>query len=146
MPRIIKFNDTRRGNLGGNRYRTFDEGEAYTVTETAGPPDTITEFLADQFVEAGVAEDVDVKDAPPVARTETKTQPPAPEDDIDDPARTPEPPAPEADDDGFDPKGQPAVSSLTTAQLEAVAKEEGVDLSEAKNNGERREAIERARK
>lgn len=45
----------------------------------------------------------------------------------------------------FDPASKPALSGLKTAELEAVAKAEGVDLSAAKNNGERAAAIEAAR-
>lgn len=47
--------------------------------------------------------------------------------------------------DEFDPTGRPALSGLKTAELEAVAKEEEVDLSGASNNDERRELIEKAR-
>lgn len=45
----------------------------------------------------------------------------------------------------FDPTGQPALSGLKTAELEAVAKAEGVDVSGASNNGERVDLIEAAR-
>ena len=78
MPTLIRFNKARRGNLGGNRYRDFEEGETYAVDEKAGPPDTITPFLADQFVDAGDAVEVDADDAP-VKSTETLTQ--TPDDD-----------------------------------------------------------------
>ena len=39
----------------------------------------------------------------------------------------------------------PALSGLTKDELIAQAEKEGVDLSEASNNDERREAIEKAR-
>lgn len=77
MPTIIKMNDQRRGNLGGGRYRTFEEGETYTVTETAGAPDTVTPFLAQQFVDAGEADEVDADEAPTKARTEAVSDTPS---------------------------------------------------------------------
>lgn len=45
----------------------------------------------------------------------------------------------------FDPAGRPALSGLKTAELEAVAREEGVDLAGASNNQERADLIEKAR-
>ena len=43
-------------------------------------------------------------------------------------------------------KELPALSGMTKAELEKQAKREGVDLSDAANNDERRAAIEAARK
>ena len=40
----------------------------------------------------------------------------------------------------------PALSSMTKDELISQAEKEGVDLSDASNNDERREAIEKARK
>jgi hypothetical protein len=46
---------------------------------------------------------------------------------------------------GSEPKDPPALSGKTTEELNTIAKDEGVDLSEAKTNKDRRELIEKAR-
>ena len=60
----------RRGTLGGTHRRTFESGETYVVAEVTGPPDTISEYLADQFVDAGEAEEVDAATATAVESPE----------------------------------------------------------------------------
>ena len=119
MPRIIQMTDTRRGALGDGRYRDFNEDDTYVVSENTGPKDTISELLADQFVKAELAIEVELPNASPT-------------DDASNPA----------DDESSSEK---LLSKQTKAELEATAEAEDVDLSEAKNNAERVEAIEKAR-
>ena len=64
MPRLIRMTATRRGALGDGRYRVFRKGDTYVESETTGPDDTVSPFLADQFVGADDAVEVDTADAP----------------------------------------------------------------------------------
>ena len=59
-PQLITMSESRRGALGGARYRDFEAGETYAVTEAAAEPNTVTPYLAEQFVKAGVAEPAEV--------------------------------------------------------------------------------------
>ena len=71
MTRIIRMKADRRGSLGDGRYRDFAEGETYVESENTGPDDTVSPFLADQFVGAGDAVEVDASDAPVKTATTT---------------------------------------------------------------------------